>query len=119
MKATYITHACILLDLDGLKILTDPWLVGPCWGGDLWHFPTHKYSPKNLPKPDIIFFSHGHEDHYHEETLKNFPKDWFKTLVVVPKFKETFSIFTFAISNCHVSALQGFIRRPVKNYSRM
>ena len=75
MKATYITHACILLDLDGLKILTDPWLVGPCWGGDLWHFPTHKYTPKNLPKPDIIFFSHGHEDHYHEETLKNFPKE--------------------------------------------
>ena len=88
MKVTYITHACILLDLDGIKILTDPWLVGPCWGGDLWHFPTHKYSPKKLPKPDIIFFSHGHDDHYHEETLKKFPKSWFKTLVVVPKFKE-------------------------------
>ena len=55
MKITYITHACILIEVDGKKIITDPWLVGPSWGGSLWHFPTHKFTPKNL------HFRHNHK----------------------------------------------------------
>ena len=88
MKITYITHASVLIDLDGFKILTDPWLIGPSWGGSLWHFPMHKFTPKNLPEPDIIYFSHGHDDHFHNETINNFPKSWFNKLIVVANFKE-------------------------------
>ena len=88
MKITYITHASVLIELDKFKIITDPWLVGPSWGGSLWHFPTHNFTPQNLPVPDIIYFSHGHDDHFHEETIKQFPKSWFKKLVVVPNYKE-------------------------------
>ena len=55
MKITYITHASLLIELDNFKILTDPWLIGPSWGGSL-HFPTHNFTPKNLPVPDIIYF---------------------------------------------------------------
>ena len=76
MKITYITHACILIETNGLKILTDPWLVGPCWGGDLWNFPKHKFEINKRPQPDIIFFSHGHDDHFHETSIANFPKTW-------------------------------------------
>ena len=57
MKIKYITHACLLVETNNCKILTDPWLVGPSWGGTLWHFPTHNFTPKNLPEPDIIYFS--------------------------------------------------------------
>ena len=71
MKITYLTHACLLIEINKLKIITDPWLVGPSWGGSLWHYPTHNYTPSNLPVPDIIFFSHGHDDHFHEETIRN------------------------------------------------
>ena len=39
-----------------------------------------------MPAPDIIFFSHGHDDHYHDETISNFPKSWFKAKIIVPKF---------------------------------
>jgi hypothetical protein len=87
MKITYITHACLLIETDGLKILTDPWLIGPCWGGSLWHYPTHKFTPKNLPTPDIIFFSHGHDDHFHHETINSFPDSWKKSLIIAPSFK--------------------------------
>ena len=86
MKITYITHACLLIEINKIKILTDPWLVGPSWGGSLWHYPTHKFKPSNLPVPDIIFFSHGHDDHYHDETISNFPKSWFKAKIIAPKF---------------------------------
>ena len=88
MKITYITHACLLVEIGKLKILTDPWLVGPCWGGTLWHYPTHNYTPKNLPKPDIIFFSHGHDDHFHFETINNFPKSWFNSLIIAPNYDD-------------------------------
>ena len=88
MKITYITHASVLVEVNGLKIITDPWLVGPSWGGELWHYPTHKFKPSNLPKPDIIFFSHGHEDHYHEPTIKMFPKTWFNSKIIVPNFEK-------------------------------
>ena len=55
MKIKYITHACLLVETNNCKILTDPWLVGPSWGGTLWHFPTHNFTPKNLPeKPSAI-----------------------------------------------------------------
>lgn len=88
MKITYITHACLLIEIQGIKILTDPWLKGPCWGGSLWHYPTHNYTIKKIPKPDYIFFSHGHDDHFHEETIKTFPKSWLSTKILVANFKE-------------------------------
>ena len=88
MKITYITHACLLIEIQGIKILTDPWLKGPCWGGSLWHYPTHNYTIKKIPKPDYIFFSHGHDDHFHEETIKAFPKSWLSTKILVANFKE-------------------------------
>ena len=56
IKITYITHACTLIEVGKTKIITDPWLTGPSWGGTLWHYPTHEYTPSNLPIPDIIFF---------------------------------------------------------------
>jgi hypothetical protein len=88
MKITYITHACLLIEVEGIKILTDPWLIGPCWGGTLWHYPTHSFTPKNLPRPDVIFYSHGHDDHFHEETISNFPKSWKNSLILAPNFNK-------------------------------
>ena len=53
----------------------------------MWHYPTHNYTPSNLPVPDIIFFSHGHDDHFHEETIRNFPKKWFEAKIIAPRYK--------------------------------
>lgn len=86
MKITYVTHSCIMVKIANTVILTDPWLTGPCWGGDLWHFPKHNFNLKTMPKPDIIFFSHGHDDHFHENSIKNFPKAWMNSLIIAPKF---------------------------------
>ena len=88
MKITYITHACLLIEIKGIKILTDPWLKGPCWGGSLWHFPMHNYSIKKIQKPDYIFFSHGHDDHFHEETINTFPSSWFNIKILAANFKQ-------------------------------
>ena len=39
LKIKYITHACLYIEIDNIKILVDPWLKGPSWGGNIWHFP--------------------------------------------------------------------------------
>ena len=57
MKITYITHACLLIEIKGIKILTDPWLKGPCWGGSLWHFPCTTILLKNSKTRLYIFLT--------------------------------------------------------------
>ena len=88
IKVTYITHACLLVKIKDVNIITDPWLLGPSWGNALWHFPPNKINIKELPSPDIIFFSHGHEDHYHRPTIQAFPKKWLDAEIIVPNFDE-------------------------------
>ena len=56
-------------------------------GGKFLAF-SNTYFTKKLPTPDIIYFSHGHDDHFHEPTIKKFPKSWFKAKILAPKFKE-------------------------------
>ena len=59
LKIKYITHACLYITINKIKILVDPWLNGPSWGGNIWHFPKNLIQIKNLKKPDIIFFLMG------------------------------------------------------------
>lgn len=89
LKIKYITHACLLINFNGINILTDPWLVGPSWGGNIWHFPKNKIKINDLPDPDIIFISHGHDDHLHKQTIESMPNKWIKnSLIVVPNYNE-------------------------------
>lgn len=54
MKITYITHACLLIEIQDMRILTDPWLVGSCWAGAHWHYPP----PKELLNHSQILISY-------------------------------------------------------------
>ena len=75
MKITYLTHACLMIEMGNTKIITDPWLVGPSWGGSLWHYPTHNFTPSNLPIPDIIFFLTDMMIIFMMKQLKTFQKN--------------------------------------------
>ena len=37
MRVTFLGHACHLIECDGMRILTDPWLVDPAFGGLVEH----------------------------------------------------------------------------------
>jgi L-ascorbate metabolism protein UlaG (beta-lactamase superfamily) len=87
MKITYITQACVLIEACGIKILTDPWLVGPCFAGNLWHFPPPKRKPEDFTGIDVIYFSHAHEDHFQLESIDRLPLDAKEALVLIPDFK--------------------------------
>lgn len=71
MKITYISHATLLIEVDGIKILTDPWVHGPAYCEQWYIFPPPVDGFGNLLKDiDFVLISHGHEDHCHHETLK-------------------------------------------------
>jgi hypothetical protein len=74
MKITTIGHACILIETNGLRILSDPWWSGPCFGAQWWAWPRPYVEAVNPPALDYIYISHGHHDHFHPGTLNTLSK---------------------------------------------
>ena len=73
MRVEYISHACLLIETDDLRIVTDPWFNGAAYCGQ-WHVFPKPVNVDRLKSIDAILISHGHEDHLHEPTLKLLPK---------------------------------------------
>lgn len=77
-------HATLLVEMDGKKIITDPWLTDPLYMRQLRH--KGAFQVETLPPLDLILVSHGHEDHFDPKTLLKIPKD---VPVVIFKSYET------------------------------
>jgi hypothetical protein len=73
MKIEYICHACLFIDTGDAKIVTDPWFVGPAYCGQ-WHIFPKPVNVDVLQDSQFILLSHGHEDHFHERSLRRLPK---------------------------------------------
>jgi hypothetical protein len=73
MKIEYICHACLFVDTGDVKIATDPWFNGPAYCNQ-WHVFPKPVNESILSNADVILVSHGHEDHLHENSLKQLPK---------------------------------------------
>lgn len=73
LRVTFVNHATILLQMDGLNILTDP-----VWSKRAspvtWSGPKRHKAPgvqlEDLPPIDIVLLSHNHYDHMDTATLK-------------------------------------------------
>jgi L-ascorbate metabolism protein UlaG (beta-lactamase superfamily) len=73
LQATFINHATVLLQTNGLNIITDPIYserVSPL----SWIGPKRVHAPgvpfENLPKIDVVLVSHNHYDHMDLPTLR-------------------------------------------------
>lgn len=75
MKITFVGHASILIETCGISILSDPWWRGPCFGAQWWVYPAPAVDTLKDVKPDYIYISHGHHDHLHPGTLKQFGRE--------------------------------------------
>ena len=56
MKLTKLGHCCLIIEENGLRIMTDP-----------GNYSTAQNDAKNI---DLILFTHEHQDHLHLESLK-------------------------------------------------
>lgn len=61
MKITKFGHCCLLIEENGLRILTDP--------------GTYSTSQDFIKNIDIIFITHEHQDHLHIDSLKTVLKN--------------------------------------------
>ncbi len=69
MKITLVSHASLLVETKGIRILTDPWYSGRIYQ-NAWELCP---APPRLPDfrtLDGVFLSHAHPDHYHMPTLE-------------------------------------------------
>jgi hypothetical protein len=74
VKISHIGHAAILIETRGVRLLSDPWWEGPCFGAQWWLHPAADLAPLREAPPDFIYISHGHSDHLHAGTLRRLPK---------------------------------------------
>jgi len=67
----YISHACIEIQADGLRLIVDPWLIGPCYDRSWWllHEIDENYFNR-IATADGIFISKSSPDHLNLLTLK-------------------------------------------------
>lgn len=72
MQLTWLDSNSWLIEIAGLRILVDPWLVGSLTFGNLpWLLEGKKKTVRSIPESiDLILLSQGLEDHAHPPTLK-------------------------------------------------
>jgi len=72
LRATWLGHSTVLIEIDGYKVLTDP-----VWGpraSPLRFAGPKRFQPvpvklKDLPRPDVVLISHDHYDHLDYPTV--------------------------------------------------
>jgi hypothetical protein len=81
VRVTYLAHASVLIESNGVRLLTDPWLDGPTYLGAWWQFP--EPLSRRPPPVDCVYLTHEHADHFHPPTLAHLPRE---TEILVGRF---------------------------------
>ena len=74
MRITYIGHATLLLEIGGVRILTDPNFESSL-GGFLPRVTAPGIALKQLPRLDALLLTHAHFDHLSFTSLAQLPRD--------------------------------------------
>jgi L-ascorbate metabolism protein UlaG (beta-lactamase superfamily) len=88
LRVVFLGHACHLVELDGRRVLTDPWLVDPIFGGRIGHDVPLGFGPGDLPPLDAVALTHGHLDHFNAPSLAALPDKSVPVVVPVSRFTE-------------------------------
>jgi UDP-MurNAc hydroxylase len=81
MKLQILSHAGLSISGAGVTLLCDPWVVGSCYWRSWWNYPP--VSPELLAslRPDFIYLTHIHWDHFHGPSLRKLGK---QTPILLP-----------------------------------
>jgi UDP-MurNAc hydroxylase len=83
LRFTILSHAGLCVEHNGVRIVSDPWLIGSCYWRSWWNFPEPPADLISDLKPDYIYLTHLHWDHFHGASLKKLFDP--ATPILVPK----------------------------------
>ena len=83
MKFTILSHAGLLVEHRGVRVVCDPWLLGSCYWRSWWNFPEPDAALTANLAPQYIYLTHLHWDHFHGPSLQKLFDP--KTKILVPK----------------------------------
>ena len=112
-KLKLISHACILLDLGDIKLITDPWLFGECFN-DGWSLKQKDLTIEKITEEEInsithLWISHEHPDHFHIPSLKfllSKIKDISNIEIILNKLKQDNNIQSLSLNLYHSKSNQ-------------
>src|ERR1041385_9200329 len=81
VKFTVLSHAGLYVEHNGVSIVVDPWLIGSCYWRSWWNYPEPDRNLIDDLKPDYIYLTHLHWDHFHGPSLRRFDRN---TKMLVP-----------------------------------
>lgn len=81
MKIQALSHAGLRIAAGGKELICDPWLLGSCYWRSWWNYPPVPRALVDSLKPDFIYITHIHWDHFQGPSLKVFPKE---TMIILP-----------------------------------
>lgn len=83
----FVAHASLAITIDGFTILTDPWLMGPCFMTGWWHKVVPKADAMSIMMDaDLVYISHNHPDHMHMESLSHLRNIRPDIPIIIPNF---------------------------------
>ena len=115
MKVRYIYSACLEIDCNGFKILTDPWFTDGIYDGSWFQFP--KIDPfEFISKPDLIYISHIHPDHYDPIFLKKLFQKFGEIPVLIPELKPNYLEFKGKLDGINLTPTKFYQNSKVEIY---
>lgn len=70
MKVRNLKSSTVVVETNGLKILTDPWLTDGEYYGSWYHYPKFEINIDYFEDIDFIYVSHIHMDHFSKTTFQ-------------------------------------------------
>ena len=88
MKIKHFNNSFFLIKTQNVKLVCDPW-IGEMENTGTWSYPNMSKNKNvlNLIKPEYIYISHLHYDHFDKSILKKYK--YKKTKIIIKKFKDS------------------------------
>lgn len=75
MEFQTLSHAGLRVSAGGKELICDPWLVGSTYWRSWWNYPPVPRALVDTLRPDFIYLTHLHWDHFQAASLRLFPAD--------------------------------------------
>jgi UDP-MurNAc hydroxylase len=75
MKFQILSHAGLSVSADGVQLLCDPWVVGSTYWRSWWNYPPPDRELIRSLRPDYVYLTHVHWDHFQGVSLRRFGTD--------------------------------------------